>query len=114
MITIDVLCEELALWQKMIEVAEKLPKNKLPYLSDINYHINADWSGYYSPLCQKYIVTKCTKCPLAKHYDLCDNNNSNYLKICNAQSWKEWIRYARVMVKQLKGCIRKECVEDVK
>jgi hypothetical protein len=68
--------------------------------------INEDWSGSFCALCQ-LIPFSCKPCPLYLKYGNCGRESKNAWTYLNdANTWKEWLRYDKKLVKQLKSLLK--------
>ena len=86
----------------MIKWAEGLKDKTLTVSYYLMFkEIGESWNSEHCDLCQNY---RCFYCPLAKIYGPCsiEGVKNNWGKLDKAMSWKEWIKEAKKMRRQLK------------
>lgn len=97
--------ESIKHWERMIEWAEKQPKQDKVSFLRMEDELDESWSGDFCALCKGY----CATCPLRKKYGYCNikNPKNAWGKVYSSKTWSEWLKHAKVMLRQLKS-LRKE------
>lgn len=109
--------ESIKHWEKMIAWVETQDGEGNVNSDIMQKNIKQMWYSDDCPLCQKYVESEeeyeCTDCPLGKKFEPCDNGLkvSAWNKVSDAGIWKDWLKHARVMLKQLES-LRADIIVD--
>jgi hypothetical protein len=101
-------------WKRMIEWAEKQPKNITCFSISMDKAIGENWYRRDCPLCSLfYYKTMKYCCPLTKVdtkvRGLCI---TSWIQVYKAKTWKEWVKAAYKMLSILKKCLKNERKTD--
>lgn len=100
----ELLKKEIELWQEMIQYARKQNPNRMPLKYEMIESIGKSWQGEYSYLCNKFWRNDgCKECPIGN----C-NSNSLWSNVNMSQTWKEWIRNAKIFLRLIKEVYKNE------
>jgi len=100
----EAIDRSIAHWERMIRWIEKQPKKEEVDIYSMVDEIDEGTGSMDCPLCKKY-QCKCDKCPLGKKFGYCIDQGSvnSYYETYLSETWDEWLRNARILLKQLKS-----------
>lgn len=93
-------------WARMIRWVGKEGGEKIVNEQHMISGIEESWFAQGCALCKKYNSTfnsGCSYCPLNKIGENCSSIDSLWKNVQHSENWKEWVSYAKVMLKTLKS-----------
>ena len=92
-------------WERMIEWVKKQPSTNRVNYGKMEKDIKEWWNSKDCSLCKKYYESSydCEECPLTIKYKKCTSFDSIYKKIDNSNTWAEWLKHAKIMLRQLRS-----------
>lgn len=95
--------------ERMQKWVKKQDKNSRPDCLKMVNEINENWFGNHCALCEVFFEEElsCSNCLLFKKYGKCfDSASKNaWWNIDNSETWKEWLKWGKKLVKQLKSLL---------
>ncbi len=91
-------------WDEMIGWVEKQNAKGRVSLSTMYDKIKQGWDGDDCVYCRKYnnSGSDCGACPIVKTYEK-DCGKLGWQKLCKAETWGEWLIYAKKLREKLEG-----------